>query len=768
MDMKIYNIYKAFCIVALSLAAFAVSCTEKEPGVTLEPNFPEKVVKNDIKPGEKVSLTFTPNMDWTISIPEESFKWFKILDGKFEEQSISGKATSLVKRITIITSSDKSFSLRSCEVNLTMGGKTKAIASFTIQAEGRVADVYPATYTDNGFSFSDGAYVYDKEKITSDATIELVWDENENVFMFPINVKSNFEWTATWPEWARADITADTRVGDVPILIYGVDSKLPYDQAEGIVTFNNGDEPFASFNLTIPGVREKFKANIGNYTSLTFDHAAYFRADAGTFSTEPIEGSIYGPKECRVEVLELTENGYKAAPANFWLNVEVGAWDNVVGASVLQSRSVTVKTSRYADNKDRRAMILLLPATAPANLADIFEAGMSQVKSEYSQYSIPVTQLARPSEFFTFDYGITEREFAGLYFGKAANALLPQKNFTFAAGAESWQYDMTYSRSISSNKSQVSLTEPYETIEIYDAQGNMISENLSEYWLNYEQLGDVIYGQVVMIEENLPMVDALDENGQPVLDDNNQPVKVRAQEIDGYVVFKNDQGEVLSIVHCFYKKEKLSEVDVYEEASAEVFMDPEAANAAGVTAYKVTAGPTYQQFIEFEAPIYMLTCNKDNQTFTIKTSTACSMYTCQEDPNHGPKMVTVDNQIFSDPIIIERIAKYEKEKALYEEGRANGTIVDPFRELEPKYPDTADDRSTMGLLKFGETSYIDRTYPGYSEFRMKMPEPEVDPETGVMGEPYTTYKEVILFQTSESTKFVFICNLDLRGATQSE
>ena len=132
-------------------------------------------------------------------------------------------------------------------------------------------------------------------------------------------------------------------------------------------------------------------------------------------------------------------------------------------------------------------------------------------------------------------------------------------------------------------------------------------------------------------------------------------------------------------------------------------------------------------------------------------------------------MVTVDNQIFSDPIIIERIAKYEKEKAQYEEGRANGTIVDPLRELEPKYPDTADDRSTMGLLKFGETSFVERTYPGYSEIRMTMPEPEVDPETGVMGEPYTTYKEVILFQTSSSaTKFVFICNLDLRGATQSE
>ena len=135
------------------------------------------------------------------------------------------------------------------------------------------------------------------------------------------------------------------------------------------------------------------------------------------------------------------------------------------------------------------------------------------------------------------------------------------------------------------------------------------------------------------------------------------------------------------------------------------------------------------------------------------------MYTCQEEPNYGPKMVTVDNQIFSDPVIAERLAAYEKAKAEYEEGRANGTIVDPNRVKEPKYPDTSDDRSTMGLLKFGETSFIDRTYPGYSEFRMKMPESAAE---------VSTYKEVILFQTSSATKFVFICNLDLRGAAQSE
>ena len=745
------SIYKVFGIAAFAVAAMcAISCTEKEQEVKIEPEFPEMVTDNEVEPGEQIHLEFTPNMDWTLSIPEESFKWFKILDGKFEEQSVSGKASRLPKRVTIATTSDKSFSLRSCQVNLTMGGQTKAIASYTLKAEARVLEVYPATYSDNGFSFVDGGYVYDTKKVTSDDTIELVWDDNENAFLFPVNVKANFEWTATWPEWARADINAESRIGDVPVLLYSVDSKLPYEAAEGIVSFNNGDEQMASFKVAIPGIKDKFKYNIGGYTSLKFDHASYFRADAGTFSKEPVEASIFGPKECRVEVLDLTETGYVKSNEP-WLNVVVSAWDNVQGAAVLQTRNVTVSAPRYTENKDRGAMILFLPATAPENIADIFEAGMMQVKAEYAQYAIPVTQLARPSEFFTFDYGISEREFAGLYFGKAAEALLPQKNFKFAAGAELWQYDMTYRRSMASAKSAVNLTEPYASVEIYDAQGNIISENISEHWLNYEQLGDVMYGQVVMIEDNLPTVKVPGADGEPV--------SVRVEEIDGYVVFKNDQGEVLSIVHCFYVKEKLSDTDVYEEASAEVFKDPTAAAAAGVTAYRITAGPTYQQYIEMESPVYLITSTKDNQTFTVKTSTACTMYTCQEEPNYGPKMVTVDNQIFSDPVIAERLAAYEKAKAEYEEGRANGTIVDPNRVKEPKYPDTSDDRSTMGLLKFGETSFIDRTYPGYSEFRMKMPESAAE---------VSTYKEVILFQTSSATKFVFICNLDLRGAAQSE
>lgn len=760
--MKRSIIYKVFGIAVSALVAFtAISCTEKETEPTIEPIFPE-MVTSEVEPGETIYLTFIANMDWEVSIPEESFKWFKIRinpDDKFMEQSVKGKASRLLQRVTITTASDKSFSLRSCKVNMTMGGKTEFIASYTIKAESRVLEVYPATYSDNGFSFSDGAYEYDTKPITSDDAIELVWDENEKVFMFPINVKSNFEWTATWPEWARADINAETRIGDVPIALYGIDSKLPYDAMEGDVTFNNGDDQFVSFQIRIPGIWDKFEANIGGASSLTFDHAAYYRADAGTFSKDPVEGSIYGPKESRVEVLELTESGYVQAQQDTWLKVDVSSWDNVAGAAVLQNRNISVSVARYTENKDRNAMILLLPATFnTTDIAEFFTDGMSQIKPEYAKYAVPVTQLARPTEYFTFESDVADREFAGLFFGRAQSALLPQNNFTYAAGAEAWQYDLTYSKTMASTQSAANLTEPYETVEVYGADGVKISaDSLSQgHWLNYEQLGDVIYGQIVMIEENLPRVELVGEDGKPVLDEDGNPVKVKVEEIDGYVVFKNDQNEVLSIVHCFYVKEEMPEEDRLEEASAEVFANPSEAAAAGVTAYKLVAGPTYKEYLEFQAPVYVLTCTKDNQTVTVNTSVECTLYSCQG-KQYGPEMITVDNQIYYDPVIAERLKKYSEDVEAYDAKKKKDPSYDPDGTLKPKYPDVSDERSTMGNLNCGETIDDARVYPGYSQLRFKKPQ----------GSTENTIKEVLQFGTSSKINFIFICNLDLTGAAKA-
>ena len=72
--------------------------------------------------------------------------------------------------------------------------------------------------------------------------------------------------------------------------------------------------------------------------------------------------------------------------------------------------------------------------------------------------------------------------------------------------------------------------------------------------------------------------------------------------------------------------------------------------------------------------------------------------------------------------------------------------------LIDKYPDTSNERSTMGILTFGKTSFETRVYPGYSKFNMKMPDKVTD----------KYMSEVIQFGTQEAILFVFICELDLQ------
>lgn len=272
---------------------------------------------------------------------------------------------------------------------------------------------------------------------------------------------------------------------------------------------------------------------------------------------------------------------------------------------------------------------------------------------------------------------------------------------------------------MASTKSPLYITYPYETISVYDAEGvEILGEQLSKHWLKYESLGDGLYGQVVM--------------DMSVFTLDNKP---KPKEIDGYLVFKNEIGKVLSVVHCFYEEEQKSEVDVLEDAGAVMFADPSAAAAAGATISAVVSGPTYEKYKEQQAPVYIMTFTKDNTSLDIKTSKKCQLYSCVGKPN-GPEMVTVDKQIYYDKEFADMTQEY------MEAGR--GAEID-----------WEADRSTMGYLKYGSTFQEKRIYNGVSEINMTMPEPAEGEQKA------TSYEEVIQFATTEAIQFIFICRLEL-------
>ena len=697
------------------------------------PNFPELVTEFDVVPGTELHLTIEPNMAWTVSVSEESYKWYKIKDGRFERASMSGVSSDTPIDITIVTTTEESFAIRACDVYLQLGDKKEVIAKYTLQAKEKTMELYAAKKTEAGFEFSEKSYIYSETPLAGTESIELVWDADARQYYFPIMVRSNFEWDVEWPEWARADITVTSRVGDVELELYGISSKLPLTQTSGTITFKSGDEVKKTYNVAIPTSLDKFGFNLSGYTSLLFDHSCYFHSGSGSYTKDPVKGYIYGPQASRAIVLEYVDGKYEAPAAVSWVNLTLSAWDSVDGADVLQEREISVDVPRYGGSEDRQAMILILPATAPANVGDLLTTDKSQVKEEYAQYAISVTQSARPAEYLTFEESAEAIAEAGIIFEKSAETLLPAKNFKFVEGCEDWQYNLSYVKEYASSKSALYVTELFHAVEIYDADGNLITENLTEHWLSFSQLGDGLYGQIVM--------------------DNTKIAKEFEEAIDGYVVFKDDLGAVLCAVHCFYVAEPKTAEDVLEDASRKMFKVPALAAQTGATIHKVISGPTYEKYKEHQAPIYIVRYPIDNLSLEINTSRACQMYTCVGKKD-GPEMVTIDDQIYKDKELYAKIDEYLLLEEQYRKDLAdyNAGLLEK-EPVAPKYPDVSSEKSTMGLLTFGATSFIQRTYPGYSKFNMKMPEKVTEKQM----------QEVLQFGSSEVVNFVFICILDLEN-----
>lgn len=151
-----YTFTKLFLLVAIFFAA--VSCSENEKEVVVEPEFPEEEVVSSVTPNGETVLTFSANMNWEVT---SSAIWCKFANGS---TSMKGEAGDVSLSLTI-TEDAWSVEESVVEITLKMGSEEKVIARYTragkapviTNAEGEEygeENPIALAYTNNGVSGS--------------------------------------------------------------------------------------------------------------------------------------------------------------------------------------------------------------------------------------------------------------------------------------------------------------------------------------------------------------------------------------------------------------------------------------------------------------------------------------------------------------------------------------------------------------------------------------------------------------------------------------
>ena len=254
-------IMKKIITIFAALAVFMsfASCERTEPDGPDGPDdpskvtvtFPELVENYEVKPGETLTLTFTPAKDWTVSVPADNLQWFWIADGAFKVDKLSGKTSETAVTVNIGVSETEEFDTnRSCDVTLQIGDELKTVAKYMRPAKERTLAVYMAELSESGdYKLADDgvSYVYGSEDVSA---ASLVWSASDADFRAPIRVESNGEWTVTYPEWLTLD-TPEKTAGVVELVLTGES----LEAAEGKIEFKAGEKVIKEIAVSIPSCK---------------------------------------------------------------------------------------------------------------------------------------------------------------------------------------------------------------------------------------------------------------------------------------------------------------------------------------------------------------------------------------------------------------------------------------------------------------------------------------------------------------------------------
>lgn len=569
--MKKNNISGFFAALVMGSALFAASC-EKPSEETPAPEFPQLIEKT-VAPGESVTIPVQANLDWEISVPENGLQWFWIQDGAFQLYRLSGKAGEA--EVVIGVSATEEFDNdRVCEVTMTMGGESKVIARLVRPSKEKHLTVYAAVVVDGEVQFNEtgDSYLYETEEAES---LDMIWTGSE--FRLPIKVESNYNWSIKTPEWARVDVPSDG-VGEKNLIVYGVPSAYPLDAASGKLQFMSGEKVVKEYTVNIPGCKDIFSYKMDmSITELEFNYQGQIKVATG-FIDGPATGYVSGADGIRVIALSRNESGF-SADAPSWLEVNVAEYDRTEGADVLQQRNFTVSVA-LNEGDNRYAALLFLPPTLTAAASDLFEG--TEIKEEYKQYSVPVTQLSSDQEFISMLANPSDMAAGGATFAVSENEDLYSR-----FGQTRYAYELVYTNQYARDNARMIFTSAVTSYKVFDENG-FLSMTLDE---------DMKGGVVDMVSET-------------------------AQT--GHVVLYGATGNVLAVIECrFDPEEIIGEVADVAFIGESVMYAP----MVGATLEDVSEDPSFSQYREGQALVYHLRYTMPAMPMTISIPSSIKKHT---------------------------------------------------------------------------------------------------------------------------------------------
>lgn len=394
----------------VSAAMLSTACDTSEAEENTPPVFPE-LQNLTIQVGEtSCDVTFTPNLDWTVSIPTdaETSKWFELRDGEMPVSSISGKASTSPVTVTVATTEQEAFDdAPTCEVSLTMGGESQIIAKISRAAAIREFELYASAYDTNEDDFVI-PYEYSETAMTKytgtetpetapEGTIELKWPLRVGNYTYTFKSKSNFDWLASAPSWLEVTPTAIAdEDGAYQVVVTANLSEEIQDGAVGVIDFYDasidknedpGNNAHNKYCVSIPAFRDliRFPYSDMNATFTFNADGKYVGQSLGSDETlyDNLSTTVSSTKGLKIYAVDLREQWYYLTD---WVTIE-DTWDENGG--VFQQHTYTVSVAANT-GEERTATLLALPQTVAANITDpdydLFNDAGTDIKEEYKQY----------------------------------------------------------------------------------------------------------------------------------------------------------------------------------------------------------------------------------------------------------------------------------------------------------------------------------------------------------------------------------------------